>query len=120
MLLFEDDKGSRWTPRLLLSLIERFPEGSEFDAERMGGREFRDWNLEHYLMAGVINAVNSNTIATGSWKKGKTPDFPQITGPTDASGKPLKPKSSEPAPVKTPGGDSPKLLAVMARFAPKR
>lgn len=104
----------------MLSLIERLPEGSEFDAERMGDRAFRDWNLEHYLLAGVLNAVNSNTIATGNWKKGQSPDIPQLTGPVGPDGKPLKPKSEQvEKAVLTPEGNSSKLLAVMARFAPK-
>lgn len=72
---------TRYTPRLLLSLIERLPEGSEYIAEIKGNREFRDWDLQATLSAALVNAVNTNTLATGNWKPGHVPKIEPITGP---------------------------------------
>lgn len=71
------------TPRLLLSLIEQLPEGSAYFAALRGGPEYRDWGLQEYLLAGVINAVNTNTQMTG-WFKGAPPKFPIVNGPSDS------------------------------------
>lgn len=98
------------TPRLLVSLIEKLPEGSEYMAEMAGGREFRDWNTTEYLLAAVVNAVHTNTLATANWSKGKRPEIPFIEGPQRPDG----------ASAKASAGDKPMptLLEIMARFAP--
>lgn len=101
---------TRYTPRLLLSLCERFPEGSEYDAELMGSRELRDWTLANILRAANVNAVNSNTIITGNWKKGHVPQIEPI-GP---------PKVDKPVVVNDePENEELKLIALMGHFMPR-
>jgi hypothetical protein len=94
LLLFHQidlvDLARRWnrneetgtSPRLLLYLIEQLPEGSTFVAERMGGREHRDWNLSAYILASISNNIQSNTMITASIPKSDRSKFHMIEGPT--------------------------------------
>lgn len=41
-----------------------------------GGRDHYGWSLDTHILAGVFDAVNGNTRATGNWGKGKAPKFP--------------------------------------------
>ncbi len=75
-------KGSRYAPRLLLSLIERLPEGSEFVAEQLGGREHRDWDQTNHLLAAIYNAVVSDTLVMANVPKHKRADVPMIEPPS--------------------------------------
>lgn len=77
-----------FTPTRLLNLIRQLPEGSQYMADVQDLPDSRDWGVSEWLLAGVINAVNLNTRATGFWAKGKAPDFPIVKGPTP----PEKPK----------------------------
>lgn len=79
------------TPRLLLSLIERLPEGSEFDAEIQGSRDYRDWTLDRWLLVGAINAINTNSTWTVAAAGGKPPKIPPVEGPNKKTARPLEP-----------------------------
>lgn len=46
-----------------------------------GGREHFGWGLQTHLMAGLLDAINQNTRATGNWKK-KAPDIPPVPRPS--------------------------------------
>lgn len=41
----------------------------------LGGPEHLGWGMDRHIAASVFDAVNQNTLATGSWKKGKAPKF---------------------------------------------
>ncbi len=47
-----------------------------------GGRKHFQWGTDRHLLADIYDAVNTNTIGTGSWKKGKTPKLPDWPRPT--------------------------------------
>lgn len=81
-------RDDRFTPPILLSLIERFPEGSEFGAEKAGNRQLRDWRQDTYLLANIANNVNVNTMVTGNVPLSKRKQFHMIEPPkvTDGSG----------------------------------
>lgn len=49
-----------------------------------GGREFFGWGHERSLMAGIYDAINANTRATGNWGKGKVPKIPAWPRPSEA------------------------------------
>ena len=61
-------------PDRLLNLIEGLPEGSHFKAAVYGGVEYREWNMQLYLLANLFDAICTNTAATGMFKK--PPKFP--------------------------------------------
>jgi hypothetical protein len=46
-----------------------------------GGRKYFGWGVDRYLAADTYDAMNVNTRATGNWKKGKVPEFPQWPRP---------------------------------------
>jgi hypothetical protein len=56
----------------VLSLIERLPEGSK-TASLMQSKEhwraYMDIAPNYYVLAGIFNAINGNTAATGNFKK---------------------------------------------------
>ncbi len=59
-------------PLLVISLIERLPEGSKTVSMMQGNqhwRAFLDIGPMYYVLAGIFNAINGNTIATGNFKK---------------------------------------------------
>ena len=59
-------------PLLVLSLVDRLPEGSKTYAmvqSKKHWRAFMDITREYYALAGIFNAVNTNTAATGNFKK---------------------------------------------------
>lgn len=58
--------GTHHTPRILLGLIEHLPEGCAFPAAQAGDPSRRFWRSEHNLLAAVHNAVQVNTMVTGS------------------------------------------------------
>lgn len=63
-------------PAHMLALIERLPEGSMTVSMRHDKKEWRDYlgaDMNYYVSAGIFNAVNDNTVATGNWEKGKAP-----------------------------------------------
>lgn len=72
-------------PLLVLSCIERLPEGSKTAALMQGGEEhwraFFEITPEYYPLAGIFNAVNGNTVATGNFKK--RPKFDPWPTPQD-------------------------------------
>lgn len=63
-------------PRLVLALVQALPDDSLTHALMQGGWENFGWGHSRHLMASIYDALNQNTIATGSWKKGKTPKLP--------------------------------------------
>ena len=65
-------------PAHLLAMIDRLPEGSMTVAMRAGGDDWRDYfeaDLHYHVAAGIFDAINSNTLGTGNWKKGHEPKF---------------------------------------------
>jgi hypothetical protein len=85
-------KGSGTSPRLLLYLVERLPEESEFYAEIAGGREFRPWTNTAYLLAAIANNIQINTMVAGQVPKKDREKFHMIEGP----GAPTKKKNAKP------------------------
>ena len=58
-------------PLLLISLIERLPASSAFAAQHQNKKdwhEYLDLSPEYFIMAGIYDAVNVNTRATGNFK----------------------------------------------------
>lgn len=58
-------------PLLAVSLIERLPQSSAFGAlhqDSKNWREYLDLSPEYYALAGIYDAVNTNTRATGNFK----------------------------------------------------
>lgn len=66
-----------WSPSRLLNLIDGLPRGSNFYAKVFGGddaREYREWSMDTFILANIFDATNTNTAATGMFKK--PPKFP--------------------------------------------
>jgi hypothetical protein len=55
--------------------VLRLPEDSLTVALANGGRKTFGWSTDRYLLADIYDSINVNTRATGSWKKGKDPNF---------------------------------------------
>lgn len=53
------------------------------------------WNTDRKLLAQIANAINLNTRVSGSWEKGKEPDFPTIGPSSWREGNKQKPKPEE-------------------------
>lgn len=85
-------------PSLVISKIERLPDDSMTIALMRGSKEFFGWGTDRYLSADIYDALNVNTVATGNWKKGKTPDLPPWPRP--------KPK------VQKPKSDGPRIVSI--------
>ena len=62
----------------MLNLIDGLPRGSNFYAKVFGGeenaRDYREWSMDTYIAANTFDALNTNTAATGMFKK--PPEFP--------------------------------------------
>ena len=59
-------------PAHLFALCERLPEGSMTSAlltDEENWRDYLDITPHYYVQAGIYDAVNNNTAATGNWKK---------------------------------------------------
>lgn len=59
-------------PALALSLVERLPEGSKTSSMMQDPEHYRaylDIGPEYYVLAGIYDSVNTNTVATGMFKK---------------------------------------------------
>lgn len=54
---------------------------------------FVGWGTDRWLAAHTYDALNQNTLATGNWKKGKTPEFQPF--PTPLDDKPASLKKAE-------------------------
>lgn len=60
------------------------PEGSLSVSMRRGGREFYGWDENTYILADLFDALNTNTVATGNFKKPpKLPDYPRPSAPVE-------------------------------------
>lgn len=65
-------------PSLVFALYARLPLDSMTRAQERGGDEWASFmgvDASYYLLAGIYDAVNVNTAATGWYKKGKAPKF---------------------------------------------
>lgn len=102
------------SPRLILSLLKRLPEGSHYAAamasspEVLAARaendkttavdpavEARTWTFDRTLMAQLINSVNALVTHLPNWEQGKAPKLP-LVGPAEwrgETGAPAKPLS---------------------------
>ena len=61
-------------PAHMLALVERLPEGSMTVSMRHDKKDWREYlgaDMNYYVQAGIYNAVNDNTLATGNWGKKK-------------------------------------------------
>jgi hypothetical protein len=81
------NKDAGTSPRLLLYLIMRLPEDSDFAAENAGGPDHRGWNLQSYLLAAIANNIQTNTIVIGGVPKKDRDKFHMIEGPTHKAAK---------------------------------
>lgn len=83
--------GSGYSPRQLLALITQLPAESRTVAAIRGGEQFRDWDVNTYLLAALVDAVHENTyafIAANSRRKPKAPKPIPRPMPTAAARKP--------------------------------
>src|SRR5690606_34607074 len=65
-------------PILVVSVIRGLPDTSRTAALASGGYEFLGWGGDRYALAAIYDAINSNTIATGNFKKKpKVDPFPR-------------------------------------------
>lgn len=62
-------------------MVQRLPDTSLTHALMSGGRDHFGWGQDRYLAANFYDALNTNTRATGQWKKGSAPDFPEYPRP---------------------------------------
>lgn len=85
----------------MLSLVDGLPLDSMTAAlmQAEGEDDWREYfgrSADWYVMADVYDAINQNTRATGSWKRGKAPTFDPYPRPgRDGKGK-KKNKKSKP------------------------
>lgn len=76
-----------YTPRLLLSLIEQFPEGSATGAALRDDPHMRYWDLHSELLAAVHNAVQINTMVVGGVSKKDRDKFEFLESPATKKAK---------------------------------
>lgn len=69
------------SPALVISLVRRLPDTSMTHALANGGGDHFGWGMERHLLAGLYDALNANTRATGNWAKGKAPKIPEWPRP---------------------------------------
>ena len=93
--LFSED--GRLSPRYVLSLVLHLPDDSALTAARMGGEQFRGWDVSRYALAALVNAQRANNHILmmvnrdPKRSKPKPPElFPTPERPTD------KPKTHKP------------------------
>ncbi|MBB3099401.1 hypothetical protein FHR83_007107 [Actinoplanes campanulatus] len=70
------------------------PDTSYTAALASGGREFLGWGMDRQLLAGLYDALNVNTRATGQWRK-RPPELPAWPRPKSAT----KPERKKPVTV---------------------
>lgn len=64
------------TPLRVLAYIRNLPVGSATLAAIRGGEQFRDWDVQTYMLANIVDVINHNTyafVAANSKKKPKPP-----------------------------------------------
>lgn len=69
--------GAGYTPREVLALVKGLPVESAFYSQVRGGPQFIGWNPDRYLLAALVDGVNSLTYAfvqANSKRKAKKPD----------------------------------------------
>lgn len=90
-------RGDGPPPAVVLSHIAGLPVGSMFVSMRLAEKRGGDWREyvgkddTWWALADVYDAVNTNTRATGQWKKGKAPKIDPYPRPGDKAKK--KPKT---------------------------
>lgn len=57
------------SPRWVLTLLGQLPDTAALPAAIAGGREWRGWGHDRQLLAGIFDAINTNTKATGNFKR---------------------------------------------------
>src|SRR5690606_11980046 len=65
-----------YSPKLLLSYIRNLPLGSATVAALRGGDEFAGWDPHMYMLANIVDAIQTNTyafVAANSKRKPKPP-----------------------------------------------
>lgn len=72
---------SSLSPSRLLAIVENLPEDSATVAAASGGPEYRSWTTTARILADVYDAMSTNTIVSGTWKKNKAPKIPQYPRP---------------------------------------
>jgi hypothetical protein len=81
-------------PVVVYLCAQRLPDDSMTAALLQGGREYFGWGTDRHMAAALFDAVNVNTKATGHWKKGKAPDFPEWPRPGKTKANKAKPQTS--------------------------
>lgn len=79
-------------PSLVLALISELPDTSRTPASFRGGKEYRGWGMDRYLLAEVLDAINLNSRVSGqNWPDGKIPTIPPWPRPgAEQTAKPRK------------------------------
>ncbi|WP_353707294.1 hypothetical protein ABRQ22_14995 [Cellulosimicrobium sp. ES-005] len=72
------------SPRLVLAVVRGIASDDRTltSALMRGGLEYRGWGHDRHLLASIFDAINQNTLATGSWRKGKAPKIAPWPRPT--------------------------------------
>lgn len=69
--------GSGVSPKLILSYIRNMPMASATAAALRGGDQFRGWDIQTYMLANIVDAVQQNTFAFVSANSKKKPKAPE-------------------------------------------
>lgn len=56
-------------PILVWELVRGLPDDSMTSALRQGGTQFLGWGTDRHLAAATFDAINTNTVVSGNWKK---------------------------------------------------
>lgn len=78
------------SPRYILSLIRTLPANSRLVAAMRGGGQFRGWDVDRYLLASILDAIQGLTYVTAKQNGGKAkkpePTYrPEKAKPTGAN-----------------------------------
>lgn len=77
-------RGSGLTARRVLAYVRSLPLDSATVASLRGGDQFRGWDMDAYLLASVIDAINQNTyVLLSANSKRKPKPIPLVDRPND-------------------------------------
>lgn len=79
----------RYSPSLMLSLVQGLPDDCYTYALASGGREFLGWGRDRHLSADTFDAIQTLIRVTGNWKPGKEPKLKPYPRPSVEEAKPV-------------------------------